>query len=89
MFSRVERVERVEVLGRIDMIDMIGHQAEAGSGRRKCRGREVFGCIPHGCGAYRESDSFAMWAVHHGVTVSITTVLISSDPFTLLEGSVK
>ena len=50
---------------------------------------EVFGCIPHGRGAYRESDSFAMWAVHHGVTVSMTTVSISSDPFTLLEGSVK
>ena len=32
-------------------------------------------------GAYRESDSFAMWAVHHGVTVSMTTVSISSDPF--------
>ena len=29
-------------------------------------------------GAYRESDSFAMWAVHHGVTVSMTTVSISS-----------
>ena len=39
---------------------------------------EVFGCIPHGAGAYRESDSFAMWAVHHGVTVSMTTVSISS-----------
>ena len=23
---------------------------------------EVLGCIPHGRGAYRESDSFAMWA---------------------------
>ena len=46
------RVERVEVLDRIDMIYRIGHQAEAGSGRRKCRGREVFGCIPHGRGAY-------------------------------------
>ena len=34
------------------MIYRIGHQAEAGSGRRKCRGREVFGCIPHGRGAY-------------------------------------
>lgn len=43
---------RVEVLDRIDMIYRIGHQAEAGSGRRKCRGREVFGCIPHGRGAY-------------------------------------
>ena len=43
---------------------------------------EVFGCIPHGRGAYRESDSFAMWVVHHGVTVSMTTVSISSDPFT-------
>ena len=83
MFSRVEHVERVEVLDRIDMIYRIGHQAEAGSGRRKCRGREVFGCIPHGARAYRESDSFAMWAVHHGVTVSMTTVSISSDPFTL------
>lgn len=37
MFSRVERVERVEVLDRIDMIYRIGHQADAGSGRRKCR----------------------------------------------------
>ena len=45
---------------------------------------EVFGCIPHGRGAYRESDSFAMWAGHHGVTVSMTTVSISSDPFTPL-----
>ena len=44
---------------------------------------EVFGCIPHGARAYRESDSFAMWAVHHGVTVLMTTVSISSDPFTL------
>ena len=25
---------------------------------------EVFGCIPHGRGAYRERDSFAMWAGH-------------------------
>ena len=33
--------------------------------------------------AYRESDSFAMWAVHHGVTVSMSTVSISSDPFIL------
>lgn len=32
-------------------------------------------------GAYRESDSFAMWAVHHGVTLSMTTVSISADPF--------
>ena len=45
------------------------------------RQSEVFGCIPHGRGAYRESDSFAMWAVHHGVIVSMTTVSISSDPF--------
>ena len=57
--------------------------------------REMFmGCVarmprvrysvayPHGARAYRESDSFAMWAVHHGVTVSMTTVSISSDPFT-------
>ena len=35
---------------------------------------------PTGARAYRESDSFAMWAVHHGVTVSMTTVSISSDP---------
>ena len=49
-------------------------------GRQSAAG-EVFGCIPHGRGAYRESDSFAMWAVHHGVTVSMTTVSISSDPF--------
>ena len=28
-----------------------------------------------------ESDSFAMWAVHHGVTVSMTTVSMSSDSF--------
>lgn len=41
---------------------------------------EVFGCIPHGRGAYRESDSFAMWAGLHGVTVSMTTVSIL-DPF--------
>ena len=46
------------------------------------RNDEVFGCIPHGRGAYRESDSFAMWAVHHGVTVSMTTISISSDSFT-------
>ena len=54
----------------------------AGCERAAC---EVFGCIPHGARAYRESDSFAMWAVHHGVTVSMTTVSISSvispDPF--------
>ena len=53
MNSRVEHVERVEVLDRIDMIYRIGHQAEAGSGRRKCRGREVFGCIPHARGALK------------------------------------
>jgi hypothetical protein len=49
--------------------------------RGKFAAGEVFGCIPHGRGAYRESDSFAMWAVHHGVTVSMTTVSMSSDPF--------
>ena len=51
--EHVEHVERVEVLDRIDMIYRIGHQAEAGSGRRKCRGREVFGCIPHWAGALK------------------------------------
>ena len=50
----------------------------AGCERAAC---EVFGCIPHGRGAYRESDSFAMWAVHHGVTISMTTLSTSSDPF--------
>ena len=58
--------------------------AEPRSGRYagcKSAAGEVFGCIPHGRGACRESDSFARWAVHHGVTVSMTTVSISSDPF--------
>ena len=58
--------------------------AEPRSGRYagcKSAAGEVFGCIPHGRGACRESDSFAMWAVHHGVTVSMTTVSISSDLF--------
>ncbi len=58
------------------------HEWKAAHGNRgKCAAGEVFGCIPHGARAYRESDSFAMWAVHHGVTVSMTTVSISSDPF--------
>ena len=58
--------------------------AEPRSGRYagcKSAAGEVFGCIPHGRGACRESDSFAMWAVRHGVIVSMTTVSISSDPF--------
>ena len=40
--------------------------AEPRSGRYagcKSAESEVFGCIPHGARAYRESDSFAMWAV--------------------------
>ena len=37
---------------------------------------EVFGCIPHGRGAYRERDSFTLVVFHYGVTVSI-----NSDPF--------
>ena len=64
--------------------------AEPRSGRYagcKSAAGEVFGCIPHGRGAYRESDSFAMWAVHNGVTVSMTTVSISSDPFIPSEAS--
>ena len=56
-------------------------QRKAHGNRDERAASEVFGCIPHGRGAYRESDSFAMWAVHHGVTVSMTTVSISSDPF--------
>ena len=55
--------------------------AEPRSGRYagcKSAASEVFGCIHHGARAYRESDSFAIWAVHHGVTVSMTTVSISS-----------
>lgn len=52
--------------------------------RRRTENAQVrHGCIPHGRGAYRESDSFAMWAVNHGVAVSMTTVSISSDPFTM------
>ena len=56
-------------------------QRKAHGNRDERVASEVFGCIPHGRGAYRESDSFALWAVHHGVTVSMTTVSISSDPF--------
>ena len=51
--SHVEHVERVEILDRIDMIYRIGHLADAGSGHRKCRGCEVFGCIPHARGALK------------------------------------
>ena len=51
-------------------------QRKAHGNRDERAAGEVFGCIPHGARAFRESDSCAMWAVHHGVTVSI-----SSDPF--------
>ena len=61
-------------------------QRKAHGNRDERVASEVFGCIPHGRGAYRESDSFAMWAVHHGVTVLMTTVSISSDPFTPIDG---
>ena len=82
MVSRVEHVERVE--GESGIIADRHEQWEAHENRGKSAASEVFGCISHGRGAYRESDSFAMWAVHHGVTVSMTTVSISSDPFTLV-----
>ena len=57
-------------------------QGKAHGNRGERAASEVFGCIPHGARAYRESDSFAMLVVHHGVTVLMTTVSISSDPFT-------
>ena len=67
--------------GRELMLEPLYGCAEEASLRREAARSAPEGPARGRARAYRESDSFAMWSVHHGVTVSMTTVSISSDPF--------